>query len=722
MWRVLVYLAIVAALAAGAIWLADQPGRVAFVWDGTSYSVGLALGAILLVVAVAGLLVLEALIRFVLGLPERVSEATVGRKRRKGLVALSRGMVAVGAGDEASARRYSREAQKYLKADEPLVLLLRAQAAQIAGDHSDAKAAFQAMAQTEDTRVLGLRGLYVEARRRGDRDAAYLHAREAAKLAPSVSWANEAVLESYVAKGDWKAALDLVERRAALGVIDKATSKRHRAVLMTADALSHGEADEDAALERAKEALRLAPDLVPAAVLAGRILARRLEVKKAAKIVEAAWKVTPHPDLADVYVHLRTGDSTHDRMERAEKLATLSTWSLEGRLALARAALEAREFKKARETLAVLAADRPPVRVCLLMAEIERAEHGSGVAVREWLARAVHAPRDKAWVADGIVSDRWAPISPVTGRLDAFEWREPPEGASAAGTAVIDAVVGDLDDAPRQPISIEPPVYKQAALAPQAAAQETKPAPTPPVPTPPPAAPAAPAASAPPPRAASEAVIVTPTPAPAPAPQKPTAHEEPVRTASAAPAPAPETRPAPSPAAAAAATAPVAANAPEPAPAPSPSPSPAPAPKPDPAAAIVTPSHVRRETPPAPRSEAAPAPVAASPVAASPVAASPVASASVASSPAEPAPAEKAEAAAEPAPSGSLSDRDRINAAVARATRKETLAAPAPTPAAEPAPEAEEPPPFATRPPDDPGVPEEPEAKPQKRSRFRLFG
>lgn len=695
MWRVLVYLAIVAALAAGAIWLADQPGRVAFVWAGTSYSVGLALGAILLVVAVAGLLVLEALIRFVLGLPERVSEATVGRKRRKGLVALSRGMVAVGAGDEASARRYSREAQKYLKADEPLVLLLRAQAAQIAGDHTDAKAAFQAMAQTEDTRVLGLRGLYVEARRRGDRDAAYLHAREAAKIAPAVSWANEAVLESYVAKGDWKAALDLVERRAALGVIDKATSKRHRAVLMTADAISHGEADEDAALERAKEALRLAPDLVPAAVLAGRILARRLEVKKAAKIVEAAWKVTPHPDLADVYVHLRSGDSTHDRLERAEKLATLSTWSLEGRLALARAALEAREFKKARETLSVLAADRPPVRVCLLMAEIERAEHGSGVAVREWLARAVHAPRDKGWVADGIVSDRWAPISPVTGRLDAFEWREPPEGASTAGTAVIDAVVGDLDDAPRQPIGIEPPVYKQAALAPvpQPSAQETKPAPTPPAPS---SAPAPETRPAQPPARAAETVIVTPTPAPSPAPLKATAHEEPVRTAAAAPAPAapaPETRPAPSPAAAAAAAVPVAANAPEPAP--------ESAPKPDPAAAIVTPSHIRRETPPAPRAEAAPAAAA------------------------EPAPAavDKPEPAAEPAPSGGLSDRDRINAAVARATRKETVAAPAPTPAAEePAPVAEEPPPFATRPPDDPGVPEEPEAKPPKRSRFRLFG
>jgi HemY protein len=31
------------------------------------------------------------------------------------------------------------------------------------------------------------------------------------------------------------------------------------------------------------------------------------------------------------------------------------------------------------------------------------------------------------WEADGVVSEQWAPVSPVTGRLDAFEWREPPE-------------------------------------------------------------------------------------------------------------------------------------------------------------------------------------------------------------------------------------------------------------------------------------------------------
>jgi HemY protein len=37
----------------------------------------------------------------------------------------------------------------------------------------------------------------------------------------------------------------------------------------------------------------------------------------------------------------------------------------------------------------------------------------------------VRALHDPAWTADGYVSDRWRPVSPVSGRLDAFQWQTP---------------------------------------------------------------------------------------------------------------------------------------------------------------------------------------------------------------------------------------------------------------------------------------------------------
>ena len=72
------------------------------------------------------------------------------------------------------------------------------------------------------------------------------------------------------------------------------------------------------------------------------------------------------------------------------------------------------------------------------MADIEDAEFGDDGRIREWLARAVKAPRDAAWVADGHVSDHWAPVSPVTGKLDAFEWKVPSAQLDGNGMPAID--------------------------------------------------------------------------------------------------------------------------------------------------------------------------------------------------------------------------------------------------------------------------------------------
>ena len=117
--------------------------------------------------------------------PKLFSLALRERKRRKGYEAISRGLIAIGAGDARAAQRFAANAEKSLPG-EPLALLLRAQTAQLNGDRAGAEDAFRAMAERHDTRLLGLRGLYVEAQRRNDPVAARLLAEEAAKDAPAL--------------------------------------------------------------------------------------------------------------------------------------------------------------------------------------------------------------------------------------------------------------------------------------------------------------------------------------------------------------------------------------------------------------------------------------------------------------------------------------------------------------------------------------------------------
>lgn len=472
MVRVLVYLAVFACLAFGAVWLADRPGEISVIWQGYRIDTSVAIGAIGVVVLAFLVLLVWAVIRFVFGLPSAFSLSSRARRRARGFEAVSRGMVAIGAGDPVAAGRYTGEARRFVPS-EPLTLLLEAQTAQLTGNRAQAEAAFKAMLDRSETRVLGLRGLFVEAKRRGDMAAARAFADDAVRRSPSLAWANDALLDFHTNAGDWQAARTAVERRAALRLADKAEARRQRAVLLAAEALDARDKEPERALAAALEAVKLAPGLTPAAALAGRMLSERGDVRKASKLLEAAWRESPHPDVAAAYLDVRPGDSALDRLQRATTLAKLRPADPESVLVLAGAAIQAREFQKARETLKPLLAGGPSVRACLLMAELEEAEHGSAGKVREWLARATRAPHDAAWVADGLVSDHWMPVSPITGRLDAFVWTVPPATLGSPPQA-LDDVLADLDDSTKL-IEVKPEsvtVVEPAAVAAAASPQE----------------------------------------------------------------------------------------------------------------------------------------------------------------------------------------------------------------------------------------------------------
>ena len=439
MIRILFFFLVLAALAFGGTWLIehDQPGAIQLSFQGRQYSTSLVVGiaAVIALALAAGMV--WSLLRFIFKIPSLLSLASRARRRNNGLAALSRGMVAAGAGDARLAQRASSEADRLLPS-EPLTYLLRAQAAQLSGDRSGAEAAFSRMLERPETRVLGLRGLHMEARRRGDTDAAHHFASQAHQIA-ALPWASQAVLDNRTGRGDWQGALDIVESNLAARTIDRKTASRQRAVLQTAMAQDKSGAEPDAALALAREALKRAPGLVPAAALAGRLLARKGDIRKASKVLEAAWAEGPHPDIARVYLDVRPGDSTSDRLSRARTLARLKPRNIESQLVVAKAGLDARDFAGARRAMddAFAIAEqqdgdtRPTARMCLMMAQIEDVQHGATGPVREWLAKASRARRDPAWIADGTVSDTWAPVSPVTGALDAFEWRSPAEQLSA---------------------------------------------------------------------------------------------------------------------------------------------------------------------------------------------------------------------------------------------------------------------------------------------------
>lgn len=468
MLRIVIFLIAIAVAAAGLAWLADRPGEMLINWEGYEVRTSVFHAIVALAMLLGLSILLWSALRGIWQSPASIGNFFNRRREKRGLEALSSGMIAIGAGDRALATRYAIQARKSLP-NEPMTHLLRAQAARLAGDQTTARRIFEAMLSSPDTEQLGLRGLFLEAEKEGEREAAQQFAERAIRLNPKLSWPVEALLGIQCKQHNWAGALETLVTARKNGHIEKPAADRKRAVLLTAQAQSGEDSDPERAMNLALEAHNLAPDLIPAAAIAGRLLAARGSTPKAVKVIAKTWKKAPHPDLAVAYAYARLGDSPKDRFERVSKLAAMAPNVIESPIALANAAIEARDFGAARNALSSLAEGRQTQRVCTLMARIE-GETGNAGGVREWLARAVNAPRDPAWTADGIVADDWAAVSPVTGALDAFQWRVPVEAVEPRDKELLAQKIEELVQvgAPREAAIAAAPVaaVSEAATAP----------------------------------------------------------------------------------------------------------------------------------------------------------------------------------------------------------------------------------------------------------------
>lgn len=433
MIRLIGYFIVFTAFVTAVVWLNNNPGFVEFDWFGyhIKSSMGLFIAAIIILVVVC--IMLWRLVRSIMGAPDAFGLFFSSRRRKKGYEALSKGIIAVGSGDVANAQKYARLAADKLD-DEPLTLLLRAQTAQLEGNKDQAHKAFEKMTEQDTTKMLGLRGLFVEAQRNEDGAAAKLIALDAVAHDGQSKWALNGLFDMQVAEGDWSAALNSLLMIGRLQGSDVVKTKRQRAVLLTAEAMRLENSNADRALELALEARGFAAELVPATVISAKLLLAKGSLRKAHKLLEKCWRLAPHPEIGALFAVQKDAEKANIWLKRVQTFATkagvgnaemAAQGVVEAAVMVARVAIEQSDWSAARKALETLVIDEPSARICTLMAKIEQGELGNKGLVAEWLARAQRAPSDPVWLADGHIAVMWAPVSAVTGELDAYEWKVP---------------------------------------------------------------------------------------------------------------------------------------------------------------------------------------------------------------------------------------------------------------------------------------------------------
>lgn len=457
--KITLFLGIALALAFGASYLLETPGEIRIAFGPRELYLSPIGGAIALaLIFVACWLVMKlfglatAVVAFLMGDETAISRFFTRNRERRGFDALSQGMVALAAGDPKAAMKQTAKAERLLERPD-VTRLLNAQSAELGGDRARATAYYKEMLTDPRTRFVGVQGLMQQQLDEGDTYTALELAKKAFAIRPDNPQILRTLFDLQSQREDWAGARATLNATAQAKLLPRDVTIRRDAVLSLADArasLARGETAHGQ--EAALQANRLAPALVPAAVLAATVQTEKGAPRKATRIVTAAWSANPHPDLAAAFAAIEPAETPSARRRRFATLIAAKPEDPESALLDAELALAAEDFPAARKALGGLAETQPTTRSLAIMAAIERGQGAPEAVVRGWLAKALDASRGPQWICGKCnhVHPAWVPICENCGAFDTLDWKTPThsETASLSQSSMLPLIIGAVESAP----------------------------------------------------------------------------------------------------------------------------------------------------------------------------------------------------------------------------------------------------------------------------------
>lgn len=450
--KILSFVAMVMLISFGAGRLMEAQGGVMIQYAGLELSFGALQAALLvlgllvsfwLVLKLLGLVV--ALLRFINGDETALSRYFDRNRERRGFEALSDGLMALASGDGRDAMAKARKADRLLNRPD-LTNLIMAQAAVANGDRQTAKATYKKLLKDPKTRFVGTYGLLQQHLQDGDTEVALKLAEHAFALKPRHGETQDVLLKLQAGQEDWRGVRTTLTAKLEHGSLPKDVHKRRDAVFalsQSRDLRAEGKLEE--AQTYAVEANRLAPGLVPAALLSAEGHREQNNVKQASRILRAAWQLAPHPDLAAGFAALAPDEASVARLKRFGQFTKGTESHPETKMLMAELYVAMADFDAARQALGDLAKTDPTMRALTILAAIERGDGADDQSVRRLLTQAISAQRDPQWICDncGHVHHDWEPVCLNCEAIDSIAWKRPPM-SEAVSPDMLPLIVGHM--------------------------------------------------------------------------------------------------------------------------------------------------------------------------------------------------------------------------------------------------------------------------------------
>ena len=368
-----------------------------------------------------------AILRFLVGDETAISRYFVKSRRVKGNKALLRSLISFYEGDSAEALLHSGRA-KYLLKNSPLSLLINAQIAKQSGDSKLVLSNYKNLLVDKETRLVALSGIVSEKIKAGEYETALKLTKKTVQLNPRNINNINTLFNLQLLQKDWVGARETLQAKKKYEKMSRSVFLRQESILIFAEAeekRSKGFIKE--ALGLALTAVRQYPSFVAALSFLTELELISGKTKRIEKLLQKGWGLFPHPDIAKSYAALAENENAEDRRLRFEILTKMKDTGSQTKILEAELCLATKDFVAAKKLILKLIKDDPDNYTLTLMAAAEKGSGATDSIVREWLAKAVYAPKRFAWICKNCdFQTEWVCICPNCDSFDTLEWRRPP--------------------------------------------------------------------------------------------------------------------------------------------------------------------------------------------------------------------------------------------------------------------------------------------------------
>lgn len=431
MVRLAIYIFIALVVAYTLSWWLDAPGEVTINWRGGEYYTSFAAMVFFTAVLLSIGLLLQGLWHWVRRDMPLVGESRHLTRQRKGLTYLNQAIVALAAGDGQRAKKLVEKAKKRLP-PQPMMHVVAAQAAKLSGDTESARLEFEGLLEDPAAAFLGVRGLLVQAVADGRGSEARRLAEKAREINPKSAWAIKTLFDLQVKATDWE------EARQTLAAGKKAkafTKEEEQKLLATLYYCQAKEADLGGERKQGRKlvglALKAKKDFFPGVLMAARLDIDDGEKRRASSILEAAYALTPHPDIARAYSRIAPMETDIARYKRFQKLTRKNPDHPESHMLMAIQALALDKVKEAEDHLDKVIAETGRARALTLKALLEEKRGAPDEEILKLREKAAQGAPEPLWGCTncGAEVEKWALHCPTCRMFNTLEWQTNPDQA-----------------------------------------------------------------------------------------------------------------------------------------------------------------------------------------------------------------------------------------------------------------------------------------------------